>query len=203
MTRTPRPPLAPELAEARALLARLDSVWPTEPPLGALDAMRDAARAILAARELVAALLADMVASPEPGNPYRLDSVVAAVAFVELAAPEAERGRGYDSGRVFRARLSAGTLGGRFKAPFLGADLEPLGRAVESLAEAERALAGTRQTLGRCRLGLRSEGARSGWTPSDLETLTARAKREAKAVKFARARWAEELDKARNAGALQ
>lgn len=200
MTRTPRPPLAPELAEARALLARLDSVWPIEPPLRALDAMRDAGRAIVAARELVAALLADMVSNPEPGNPHRLDSVRAAVAFLESTAEEP--GRGYDSGAIFRARLSAGTLAGRFKAPFLGADLEPLGRAVESLAEAERALAGTLQTLGRCKAGLKAEGAGSGWTPSDLETLTARAKRERAGAKRARALWGSELDKARNAGAL-
>jgi hypothetical protein len=85
------------------------------------------------ARAVIAELMADFVSSPEPGNPYRLDSVKAAVRLLEKAP-----GQGWDSGEVFRARLKAGTMGGRFRPAYLGADLEKLGNLTRDLAVAPR-----------------------------------------------------------------
>lgn len=185
-----------------AVLARLRQHWPEERvSFLAQEAMEQAARHIEAqqAVAIVAGLMADLVAQPEPGNPHRLDSVKAAVAFLERFATVP--GRGYDSGAVFRARLVAGHIGGRFKAPFLGADLEPLGRAAADLAEAERAEAGALQMRDRCKGGLALGG--SGWTPADLDNLQGQLTRARKATKAAKATHAAEVQKARDAGLIQ
>ena len=171
--------------------------FPPDPLPLSTDPAAKVAADLKRARATIAELMADLVASPEPGNPYRLDSVKAAVAELERAAG-LPPGSGYDSGAVFRARLTAGHIGGRFKAPYLGAPLEPLGKAVERLAEAERAELHARDVLTRAEAALSDQP----WRKAEVDTLRDRLRRAVQESQRRAATFRAELDKARAGGLI-
>lgn len=80
-------------------------------------------------REILSEVMADML-TPESGNPWRLESLKRA------AAALTGDSYGFSPGPVMLARLARGTLGGRFRAPYLGDEFETLGRLTADLVAA-------------------------------------------------------------------
>lgn len=148
---------------------------------------QDARRALAEARAAPAEVLADLL-NPEPGNPWRLDSVKTASALLTGGPLD------FDSRAPMVRRAMAGTLAGRFKAPDLGPDLEPLARAARNLAEAEARLRGARQAFDRA-----EAGAYPGPVLGALSGSLAGALAEADRARLAHA---EALAQARAAGFL-
>ena len=120
------------------------------------------AKELAETRAALAEVLADMVTQPEPGNPWRLHSIRRAS---ELLTGEP---LGFSGAEVFRGRLARGTLGGRFRAPFLGAELEPLGRAVVRMREAE-----SHARNGRAEYAAEAERARAEYAEELAKALAA------------------------------
>ena len=125
-------PKKTKLEQAAEQWAKVDSDSRGFLIYSAAESMLEAQGQVLAeARDILAEVLAD-ICDPEPGNPWRLHSMRRAAAF--LTGDKF----GFSSGPVMRARLARGTLGGRFKPPYCGAELEKLGRLAADLAEIER-----------------------------------------------------------------
>lgn len=110
--------------------------------VGPLTRLADLGRELAEARAILAEVLAD-ICDPESGNPWRLESMKRAAAFLTGDA------LGYSPGPVMLARLIRGTLGGRFRPPYCGPEFDSLGRLAADLAEMTRKESGRAQWLER------------------------------------------------------